>query len=424
MQNGGYPANVKELLEGLESDLRPNTLATVPRDLDIEANRRRRVDGPNAIPMPYGLQDFTPPPPERPIGGDQVFYTPEEQRFREYSRPGGGRDQMKEQMGEVAAGFVPGLGDAMEIGYIGRDAAAGDYDAAGLGALLMLLPGAMGKYGVDAYQKLRAALPDRKRTQAINDVLKNYMTRLTPFQRGLREQEMQKGRQTVSRFIDETNDSQTRLNRARTAKPLTAYNNMPADLVSDSRILDESIPLAQRKQMIYERASMQPDYPMLKEQLDEMSDADFMEMIEATRRGEDAQEMLLGEYRNFTGIPEDVLSLAASRRGGMPLDEYVRRLAGNPDPSLPISPEEQRQFLRFLDEKGADDLDTDLLMQVMKYQEKNAGKLPSEEIIKNLESILRRQRLGVAPYQLEFNSRNAPLLNEKGGKIPYKIIKR
>jgi anion-transporting ArsA/GET3 family ATPase len=405
MQHGGYPANVQELLRGLESDLSPSSLSSVPRDPDIETNRRRRVDILNSIPMPYGLQDFTPPPPERPIGGDQVFYTPEEQRFREYSRPGGGRDQMGEQMGEVAAGFVPGLGDAMELGYIGRDAAAGDYDAAGLGALLMLLPGAFGKYATDAYKRFRAYLPDRKRTEAIDDLMKNYMTRENKFQRQMRQDEERILRQNFGEDMEEARRGFQQVDNLRTAAPINdimEVSSDPAMLREYGRILDPDVPYTEKRKILDRLGS---------------DDISVEDAITNLRQNFDQIEMLTGDYSgvNYSDIAEDVMGLAAGRRGGMPLEEFYRRVAGNPNPGRPLTADQVKEITDMFDANYYDSV----MGRVADYYEKT-GKNPNMEEMLELIQALRRQDMGISSQDLL----RPQFRNEKGGKIPYKVIKR
>lgn len=403
MQQGGYPDNIQELLRALESDLRPNSLAPVPRDADIETNRRRRVSGPLNPNLPA---DFTPPPPERPIGGDQVFYTPEEYRQREYNRPGGEGDQFNQQIGEFLAGFVPGVGEAIELGYIGRDAAAGDYDAAGLGALLMLLPGALGQYATRAYKKFRPYFPDRKRTEAIDDLMDNYMTRENKFQREMRQDEERILRQNFGEDIEEARRGFQQVDNLRTAGPINdilGVSNDPAHLRQYGRLLDPDVSYTEKRQIL--------------DRLGADENLSVEQAIENIRQNFNELESLTGPYANdaFLDIPEDVLGQAASRRGGMPLEEFYRRVAGNPVPGEPLSVDGMREIMNMFDQRYHDDI----MGRVADYYERT-GKNPSMDEVLEMIQYLRREDMGIRSQDLL----GPQFRNEKGGKIPYKIIKR
>jgi len=338
LQDGGYPTNVTELLDALSYDLRPSTLPSPNQDEDIRTNQLRRTTPPE--PARPDLRNYTPPP-QGSIGGDQKFYSVEEQRQREFMRPGGTSDQMKSQMGEFAAGMVPGLGDAMEVGYIGRDFAAGDYDAAGLGALLMLLPGAMGKYAVDAYKKFRPYFPDRKRTEAIDDLMENYMTRENKFQREMRQDEERILRQSFGEDIEEARRGFQQVDNLRIANPVNeilGVNNEPAVLREYGRLLDPDVPYTEKRNILDRLGS---------------TETSVEDAIRNLRDHFDAVEMLTGPYAKdaFLNIPEDALGLAAGRRGGMPLEEFYRRVAGNPVPGEPLSADAIRELQSMFDQR-------------------------------------------------------------------------
>jgi hypothetical protein len=312
---------------------------------------------------------------------------------------------MGEQMGEVAAGFVPGLGDAMEVGYIGRDAAAGDYDAAGLGALLMLLPGAFGKYATDAYKRFRAYLPDRKRTEAIDDLMKNYMTRENKFQRQMRQDEERILRQNFGEDMEEARRGFQQVDNLRTAAPINdimEVSSDPAMLREYGRILDPDVPYTEKRQI-----------------LDRLG-ADHQSVEEAIaniRQNFDELEMLTGDYSgvNYSDIAEDVMGLAAGRRGGMPLEEFYRRVAGNPNPGRPLTADQVKEITDMFDANYYDSV----MGRVADYYEKT-GKNPNMEEMLELIQALRRQDMGISSQDLL----RPQFRNEKGGKIPYKVIKR
>jgi hypothetical protein len=402
LQDGGYPTNVTELLDALSYDLRPSTLPSPNQDEDIRTNQLRRTTPPE--PARPDLRNYTPPP-QGSIGGDQKFYSVEEQRQREFMRPGGTSDQMKSQMGEFAAGMVPGLGDAMEVGYIGRDFAAGDYDAAGLGALLMLLPGAMGKYAVDAYKKFRPYFPDRKRTEAIDDLMENYMTRENKFQREMRQDEERILRQSFGEDIEEARRGFQQVDNLRIANPVNeilGVNNEPAVLREYGRLLDPDVPYTEKRNILDRLGS---------------TETSVEDAIRNLRDHFDAVEMLTGPYAKdaFLNIPEDALGLAAGRRGGMPLEEFYRRVAGNPVPGEPLSADAIRELQSMFDQRYSNSV----MERVADYFEQTGKKPDMLEVLELIEDI-RRQDMGITSQDLL----KPQFRNEKGGKIPYKIKKR
>ena len=402
LQDGGYPTNVRELLDALSYDLRPSTIAPTSQDEDIRTNQMRRTTPPESARP--DLRNYNPPP-QGSIGGDQRFYTVEEQRQREFMRPGGTSDQMKSQMGEFAAGMTPILGDLMEAGYIGRDAYNQDYEAAGLGALLALLPGALGRYATDAYRKFRPYIPDRKRTEAIDDLMENYMTRENKFQRQMRQDEERILRQSFGEDIEEARRGFQQVDNLRIANPINEIlevNNEPAVLREYGRILDPDVPHTEKREILDRLGSPETS----------VEDA-----ITNIRDHFDALETLTGPYANdaFLSIPEDILGLAASRRGGMPLEEFYRRVAGNPVPGEPLSADAIRELELLFDQEYS----KSVMERVSDYFEQT-GKNPTMlEVIELIED-LRRQDMGITSQDLL----RPQFRNEKGGKIPYKIKKK
>jgi len=434
MQNGGYPANVQELLRGLESDLRPSSLAPVPRDPDIETNRRRRVDGPYNLPKAYGYEelmrmtapadvvipagDTIPQESYRPRGSVEIVnpYVSPTERARQavadveipYAFGPYGAARGTVRLGDavdVATDFIPGVGDAKELNRVMGDLQDGSYSEAGLGALLMLLPGALGKYIGPAYQKFRALLPDRKRTEAIDDLMKNYMTRENKFQRQMRQDEERILRQNFGEDMEEARRGFQQVDNLRTAAPINdimEISSDPAMLREYGRLLDPDVPYTEKRKILDRFGA------------DDISVDDAVENI---RQNFDQIETLTGDYSGieYSDIPQDILGLAAGRRGGMPLEEFYRRVAGNPVPGMPLTADQIKQIEGMFDRNYYDSV----MSRVADYYEKT-GKNPNMEEMLELIQSVRRQDMGITSQDLL----KPQFRNEKGGKIPYKVIKR
>jgi hypothetical protein len=127
--------------------------------------------------------------------------------------------------------------------------------------------------------------------------------------------------------------------------------------------------------------------------------------------------MLTGDYSgvNYSDIAEDVMGLAAGRRGGMPLEEFYRRVAGNPNPGRPLTADQVKEITDMFDANYYDSV----MGRVADYYEKT-GKNPNMEEMLELIQALRRQDMGISSQDLL----RPQFRNEKGGKIPYKVIKR
>ena len=422
MQNGGYPANVKELLEGLSYDLRPSTLAPVPSDPDIETNRRRRVDGPAPLSPPADVVipagDTIPQESYRPRGSVEIVdpYVSPTERARQaiadveipYAFGPYGAARGTVRLGDaldVVTDFIPGVGDAKEFNRVMGDLEDGNYSEAGLGALLMLLPGAMGKYIGPAYQKLRAMLPDRKRTEAIDDLMKNYMTRENKFQRQMRQDEERILRQNFGEDMEEARRGFQQVDNLRTAAPINDIMDIssdPAMLREYGRILDPDVPYTEKRKILDRLGS---------------EDISVEDAIRNVRENFDQIEMLTGDYSGieYSDIPQDILGLAAGRRGGMPLEEFYRRVAGNPVPGMPLTDDYLQEVTDMFDRHYHD-----MVMSRVEDHFQKIGKNPTMEEVLEMIMDIRRQDMGITSQDLL----KPQFRNEKGGKIPYKIIKR
>jgi hypothetical protein len=269
----------------------------------------------------------------------------------------------------------------------------------------MLLPGAMGKYAVDAYKKFRPYFPDRKRTEAIDDLMENYMTRENKFQREMRQDEERILRQSFGEDIEEARRGFQQVDNLRIANPVNeilGVNNEPAVLREYGRLLDPDVPYTEKRNILDRLGS---------------TETSVEDAIRNLRDHFDAVEMLTGPYAKdaFLNIPEDALGLAAGRRGGMPLEEFYRRVAGNPVPGEPLSADAIRELQSMFDQRYSNSV----MERVADYFEQTGKKPDMLEVLELIEDI-RRQDMGITSQDLL----KPQFRNEKGGKIPYKIKKR
>lgn len=437
LQDGGYPTNVRELLDALSYDLRPSTIAPPSQDEDIRTNQMRRTTPPE--PARPDLRNYTPPT-QRSIGGGQRFYSAEEQRQREFMRPGGTADQMKSQMGEFAAGMTPGLGDLIEAGYIGRDVYNQDYDAAGLGALLALLPGAMGRYGADAYKAIRGrVLPTPTESQLSGMYRQNSPTANlnTDLKAGA-------DRQGIARPIDNLATSNI-ANMQR--KQVSMLFDDTLDPAIQQPLIDEMI----EDGMLKPGATLQDARDLVNKEIDNV------EMMYGYGHGygyvDGSEEpfTVMG-YGEMYPLGDQEIVSAASRRGGMPLEESLRR--GNLVAS-DVLQDLQKQIdelefdavngpladratakakldalkaeredivnrsLQFSEDTEDHKIFTELRGMVDSYFRQH-GRLPSDAALERAYDQISRRHVGLSPEHLA----SPTMRNEHGGKIPYKIKKK
>lgn len=437
LQDGGYPTNVRELLDALSYDLRPSTIAPPSQDEDIRTNQMRRTTPPE--PARPDLRNYNPPP-QGSIGGDQRFYSAEEQRQREFMRPGGTADQMKSQMGEFAAGMTPILGDLMEAGYIGRDAYNQDYDAAGLGALLALLPGAMGRYGADAYKAIRGrVLPTPTESQLSGMYRQNSPTANlnTDLKAGA-------DRQGIARPIDNLATSNI-ANMQR--KQVSMLFDDTLDPAIQQPLIDEMI----EDGMLKPGATLQDARDLVNKEINNV------EMMYGYGHGygyvDGSEEpfTVMGYGEMYPLSDREIVS-AASRRGGMPLEESLRR--GNLAASDVLQDlQKQIDELEFDAINGpladratakakldalkseredivraavqyTDDMDdaavVRMALQAVQDFRNQYGRMPSDNYMRDMIDRINQLRVGLSPEDLA----SPTMRNEYGGKIPYKIKKK